>query len=123
MQRWTECGGIHLGHPHFFGHPLFVWMPRKLLQLLCPHPFQTGELTSAGVRVRQVIGVSSSYCLSSKSLACKSYKKSWNRTIVSQLDIGHCIQFSCLLMHMYGCDMQVAHLMCQRGLGKLQQPM
>ncbi|XP_037604663.1 uncharacterized protein LOC119475744 isoform X2 [Sebastes umbrosus] len=55
----------------FFGHPLFLWMPRKLwrVRLLCPHPdCGKSELTSAGLhqKVRQVVGVSSSYYLASE---------------------------------------------------------
>lgn len=47
----------------FFGHPLLLWMPRKLwrVRLLCPHPdCGKSELTSVGLhqRVRQVVGVS-----------------------------------------------------------------
>ncbi|KAG7527023.1 hypothetical protein JOB18_048243 [Solea senegalensis] len=109
----------------FFGHPLFLWMPRKLwrVRLLCPHPdCGKSELTSAGLhqRVRQVIGVSSSYFLASEYLACKSCKRKvigWSHAIVSQLDIGHRIQIPCLLTFKLGCDMQVVRLMRQRGLG------
>lgn len=114
----------------FFGHSLFLWMPRKLwrVRLLCPHTdCGKSELTSAGIhqRIRQVVGVSSSYYLASEYLACKSCKRkviSWSHTI-SQLDIGHRIQFPCLLTHKLGCDMQVVRLMRQRGLGNSSSPL
>ncbi|CAL8292404.1 unnamed protein product [Arctogadus glacialis] len=109
----------------FFGHPLFLWMPRKLwrVRLLCPHQdCGKAELTSAGLhqRVRLVVGVSGSYYLVAEYLACKSCKMkviSWSHNIVSQLDIGHRLHFPCLLTYKLGCDMQVVRMMRQRGLG------
>ncbi|CAL8406944.1 unnamed protein product [Arctogadus glacialis] len=109
----------------FFGHPLFLWMPRKLwrVRLLCPHQdCGKAELTSAGLhqRVRLVVGVSGSYYLVAEYLACKSCKRkviSWSHNIVSQLDIGHRLHFPCLLTYKLGCDMQVVRMMRQRGLG------
>lgn len=109
----------------FFGHPLLLWMPQRFwrVHLVCPHP-ECGktELTSAGIhqRLRQVVGVSSSYFLASELLSCKSCKRkviSWSHNIVSQLDVGHRLYFHCLLTQRLGCDMKVVRLMRQRGLG------
>ncbi|KAK0139749.1 hypothetical protein N1851_023343 [Merluccius polli] len=109
----------------YFGHPLFLWMPRKLwrVRLLCPHEdCGKEELTSAGLhqRVRHVVGVSMTYFMVSEYLSCKGCKRkviSWTRNIIRQLDIGHQVQFPCLLTSKLGCDMQVVRQMRQRGLG------
>ncbi|XP_062395732.1 uncharacterized protein LOC134083423 [Sardina pilchardus] len=108
-----------------FGTPLLLWMPRKFwrVRLVCPHPdCIQSELTSAGLhqRIKQVVGVSSSYYIASEYLACKSCKRrviSWSSAIISQLDIGHRIQFPCIMTYRLGCDMTVVRLMRQRGLG------
>ncbi|XP_076876832.1 uncharacterized protein LOC143526077 [Brachyhypopomus gauderio] len=109
----------------YFGHALFLWMPRKLwhVRLFCPHPdCGKEELTSAGVhqRIRQVVGISSSYFMAAEYLACKSCKRkviSWSHNIVCQLDIGHRVQFPCFLTSKLACDIQVVRQMRQRGLG------
>lgn len=109
----------------YFGHPLLLWMPRKLwrVRLLCPHEdCGKEELTSAGLhqRVRQVVGVSGTYFMVAEYLACKGCKRkviSWTGNIIRQLDIGHRVQFPCLLTSKLGCDMQVVRQMRQRGLG------
>ncbi len=119
MLRWTECGGIHPSHScplvpcqrwnSILATPVLVDAQERM-QLLCPHPdCAKSELTSAGLhqRIRQVVGVSSSYYLASEYLAYKSCKRkfiSWSHTIVSQLDIGHRIQFPCTLTTKLGCD-------------------
>lgn len=109
----------------YFGHPLFLWMPRKLwrVRLLCPHgDCGKEELTSAGLhqRARQVVGVTGSYFMVAEYLACKACKRkviSWSHNVVSQLDIGHRTMFPCILTSKLGCDMQVVRLMRQRDLG------
>ncbi|KAK7922385.1 hypothetical protein WMY93_009287 [Mugilogobius chulae] len=109
----------------YFGHPLFLWMPRKLwrVKLVCPHPdCGLAELTSAGIhqKIRQVIGLSSCYYMASEYLACKACKRkviAWSHPIVSQLDIGHRIRFPCQLTGKLGCDIEVVRLMRRRGLG------
>ncbi|XP_076134916.1 uncharacterized protein LOC143117219 [Alosa pseudoharengus] len=109
----------------YFGHSLFIWMPRKLwrVRLLCPHEdCGKEELTSAGLhqRVRQVVGVSGTYFMVAEYLACKGCKRkviSWTCNIIRQLDIGHRVHFPCLLTSKLGCDMQVVRQMRQRGLG------
>lgn len=109
----------------YFGHPLFLWMPRKLwrVRLMCPHEdCGRHELTSAGLhqKIRRVVGVASPYFMAAEYLACKGCKRkviSWSHNIVSQLDIGHRVQFPCLLTSKLGCDMQVVRQMRQRGLG------
>lgn len=109
----------------YFGHSRFLWMPRKLwrVRLICPHPdCGKEELTSAGLhqRIRQVITTTTSYFIAAEYLACKSCKRkviSWSKNIVSQLDVGHQIQFPCLLASKLACDMEVVRQMRQRGLG------
>lgn len=110
---------------HYFGHPLLLWMPRKLWQvkLSCPHPGCDKEpLSSAGLhqKIRQVVAVGKMYFVASEYLACRRCKRkviSWSHGIVSQLDIGHRVQFPCILTSKLACDNEVASLMRQRGLG------
>lgn len=110
---------------NYFGHPLLLWMPRKLWQvkLTCPHPdCQKDLLTSAGLhqKIRQVIALGKTYFVASEYLACRRCKRkviSWSHDIVSQLDIGHRVQFPCILTSKLACDMEVVCLMRQRGLG------
>ncbi|XP_047187902.1 uncharacterized protein LOC118310714 isoform X2 [Scophthalmus maximus] len=110
---------------NYFGHPLLLWMPQKLWQvrLKCPHPECQNELlTSAGLhqKIRQVVGVGKMYFVASEYLACRRCKRkftSWSHDIVSQLDIGHRVQFPCILTSKLACDKEVATLMRQLGLG------
>lgn len=109
---------------HYFGHPLMLWMPRKLWQvkLVCPHSDCNGELTSAGLhqKIRLVVGTENMYYLASEYLACRKCKRkviSWSHGIISQLDIGHRVQFPCILTSKLACDFSVVSLMRQRGLG------
>ena len=110
---------------NYFGHPLLLWMPRKLWQvkLTCPHPDCNKELlTSAGLhqKIRLVVAVGKMYFVASEYLACRRCKRkviSWSHGIVSQLDIGHRVQFPCILTFKLACDVEVASLMRQRGLG------
>ncbi|KAL2083810.1 hypothetical protein ACEWY4_021583 [Coilia grayii] len=110
----------------YFGHPLFLWMPRKLwcVRLLCPHgDCGREELTSQDSTRGYASWLESQTPVT--YLACKGCKRkviSWSHNIVSQLDIGHWIQFPCILTSKLGCDMQVVRLMRQRGLEKQQQP-
>ena len=72
----------------FFGHPLFLWMPRKLwrVRLLCPHQdCGKAELTSAGLhqRVRLVVGVSGSYYLVAEYLRVAKGRSSAGATTSS----------------------------------------
>ncbi|KAJ4938600.1 hypothetical protein JOQ06_003213 [Pogonophryne albipinna] len=92
-------------------------MPRKLWQvkLTCPHPECNQELlTSAGLhqKIRQVVAVGKMYFVASEYLAI-----SWSHGLFSQLDIGHRVQFPCILTSKLACDFKVASLMRQRGLG------
>ncbi|KAK0147214.1 hypothetical protein N1851_013367 [Merluccius polli] len=100
----------------YFGHPLFLWMPRKLwrMRLLCPHEDcgkdcrTAPESTTCGWCQHDILhGVR----------GCKRKVISWTRNIIRQLDIGHHVQFPCLLTSKLGCDMQVVRQMRQRGLG------
>ena len=110
---------------NYFGHPLLLWMPRKLWQvkLTCPHSDCNRELlTSAGLhqKIRLVVAVGKMYFVASEYLACRRCKRkviSWSHGIVSQLDIGHRVQFPCILTSKLACDVEVASLMRQRGLG------
>ena len=110
---------------NYFGHPLLLWMPRKLWQikLCCPHPECQNELlTSAGLhqKIRQVVAVGKMYYVASEYLACRRCKRkviSWSHGLISQLDIGHRVQFPCILTSKLACDFEVVTLMRQRGLG------
>ena len=100
-------------------------MPRKLWQvrLCCPDPACAEHpLTSAGLypRVRQVLDMDGFYHLAAEYLECTKCKKkliSWSGAITRQLDLGHRVQFPVLLTYQSACDLRVAKLMRQRGLG------
>ncbi|KAI9533664.1 hypothetical protein NQZ68_021438 [Dissostichus eleginoides] len=91
--------------------------------LTCPHPDCNKEpLTSAGLhqKIRQVVAVGKMYFVASEYLACRRCKRkviSWSHSLISQLDIGHRVQFPCILTSKLACDFEVASLMRQRGLG------
>ncbi|KAJ8359637.1 hypothetical protein SKAU_G00161620 [Synaphobranchus kaupii] len=58
--------------------------------------------------------------LTSKYLECRRCKRkviSWSHAILTQLDIGHRLQFPCSLTAKLACDIKVIRLMRQRGLG------
>ncbi|KAK1887156.1 S-adenosylmethionine synthase [Dissostichus eleginoides] len=60
------------------------------------------------------------YFVASEYLACRRCKRkviSWSHGLFSQLDIGHRVQFPCILTSKLACDFEVASLMRQRGLG------
>ncbi|CAM4637419.1 unnamed protein product [Leuciscus chuanchicus] len=109
----------------YFGHVLFLWMPRKLwnVELTCPRSdCVKEELTSTGLHqeLRQVVNVERSYFMASECLVCVKCKReviSWSHDIVSQLDIGHRVQFPCILASQAACDMMVVRLNRQRCLG------
>ena len=109
----------------YFGHRLFLWMPRKLwrIQLKCPQPgCRNIDLTSAGIhkKTRQVIDVAGSYNIASETLVCQKCKRkvlAWSHNIITHLDIGHQIQFPCIWTAMKACDIKVVRLLRQRGLG------
>lgn len=119
------------GTERYFGHPFFLWMPRKLwrVKLTCPHPdCVKEELTSAGLhqKIRQVVDVKTSYFMASEYLSCRKCKRkviSWSFDIVSQLDISHRLQFPCILTSKLACDMAVVRLQRQRGLGNSSSQM
>ena len=111
----------------YFAHPLLLWMPRKLwrVTLQCPQSEckkKGVNLTSGGLhkKVRRVIDVSMWYCVAAETLICPNCKRkviSWAPNIISQLDIGHQIQFPCILTAKLACDMKVIRLLRDRGLG------
>ena len=109
----------------YFAQRLLLWMPRKLWQvrLCCPDPAcAEHSLTSAGLypRVRQVLDMDGFYHLAAEYLECTKCKKkliSWSGAITRQLDLGHRVQFPVLLTYQFACDLRVAKLMRQRGLG------
>ena len=107
----------------YFAQRLLAWMPRKLwhVKLVCP-PVSKNELTGAGIyhHVRQVLDVDGYYNLAAKYLECSKCKSkfiSWSAPIVNQLDVGHRSQFPLIITYNYACDMRVARLLRQRGLG------
>ncbi|XP_016388323.1 uncharacterized protein LOC107724059 [Sinocyclocheilus rhinocerous] len=80
------------------------------------------ELTSAGLHqeLRQVVDMEGSYFMASERLVCGKCKRkwiSWSHDVVSQLDIGHRVQFPCILASQVACDMKVVHFNRQRHLG------
>ena len=83
----------------YFAHPLLCWMPHRLwkMTLMCPR-CDTRQLTSAGAykTVRKVLKLTGVYLLVGENLECTACRKkwpSWNRDILSQLDIPHRKQF------------------------------
>ncbi|XP_016305120.1 uncharacterized protein LOC107660364 [Sinocyclocheilus anshuiensis] len=65
------------------------------------------------------------YFVASEYLACQKCKRkviSWSHDLVSQLDIGHRVQFPCILTSKLACDLEVVTLMHQRGLGNSSSP-
>lgn len=100
-------------------------MPKRLwaVRLVCPDfKCQKQELISSGIyrTLRRVLAMSGFYYLAAEYLECTRCKKklsSWNEEIVSQLDVGHRLQFPCILTRMMACDMEVVKMLRQRGLG------
>lgn len=100
-------------------------MPRRLWQvkLHCPQEDCTRpELTSVGIynKVRQVLDVNGCYTIAGETMICPSCKKrmvSWNQKIIEQLDMGHQLQFPCILTYRLACDLKVIRLLRQRGIG------
>ncbi|KAK1902981.1 hypothetical protein KUDE01_005941 [Dissostichus eleginoides] len=71
-------------------------------------------------KIRQVVAVGKMYFVASEYLSCRRCKRkviSWSHGLISQLDIGHRVQFPCILTSKLACDFEVASLMRQRGLG------
>ncbi|KAL1265150.1 hypothetical protein QQF64_003177 [Cirrhinus molitorella] len=71
-------------------------------------------------KIRQVVALGTMYFVASEYLACPKCKRkviSWSHDIVSQLDVGHRVQFPCILTSKLACDFEVVSLMHQRGLG------
>ncbi|CAG2211225.1 unnamed protein product [Mytilus edulis] len=89
----------------YFSRPIFLWMPKKLWRVLlyCPDPVcSKKELTSAGLyrTLRKVFGMSGYYYLAAEYLECPRCHNNvirWSDEILSQLDVGHRIQFPCIL--------------------------
>ncbi|KAH3735367.1 hypothetical protein DPMN_041886 [Dreissena polymorpha] len=100
-------------------------MPRKQwkVQLYCPHPgCDRQELASAGInqKVRQVVDIDGYYNLACDNLECMKCRRrvlSWSHSILSQLDIGHRVQFPCILTAKHACDRKIVLLLRNRGLG------
>ncbi|KAH3738518.1 hypothetical protein DPMN_045153 [Dreissena polymorpha] len=100
-------------------------MPRKQckVRLYCPHPgCDKQEFASAGIsqKVRQVIDIDGFYNLACDNLECMKCRRrvlSWSHAILSQLDIGHRVQFPCILTAKHACDMSMVLLLRNRGLG------
>ena len=108
----------------FFAHPLFLWMPLKLWQMVirCPHEMCGGEMTASGIyqKTCQVIDVAGIYNMACEYLVCKCCKRklpSWSFSIIFQLDVSHRYQFPGILTLRRACDMKVVGLLRQRGSG------
>lgn len=48
---------------------------------------------------------------------CKKKLSSWNQDLLDQLDVGHRLQFPCILTRLVACDLEVVKMLRQRGLG------
>lgn len=63
----------------YFGHRLFLWMPRHLFhtQFYCPHSCCNGILTNAGVhlKTRRVVDVEYVYNIAAEYLSCSNCHK------------------------------------------------
>lgn len=109
----------------YFSRPLFLWMPRRLwlVKLHCPQKDCTKpELNPVGIynKVRQVLDVNGCYTIAGETMICPACKKgmvSWNQQIIQQLDMGHQLQFPCILTYRLACDLRVIRLLRQRGIG------
>ena len=109
---------------HYYATPLFVWMPRKIMEIKvwCPEQGCCKELISAGLypRTRTILGKKSYYSIVAEYLECTACEKkytSWDDRIVSQLDLAHQQIFPAVLTYRYGCDKEVVEMMRSRGLG------
>ena len=49
--------------------------------------------------------------------ACKKRMVSWNQKIIQQLDMGHQMQFPCILTYRLACDLKVIRLLRQPRIG------
>ncbi|XP_062605045.1 uncharacterized protein LOC134266846 [Saccostrea cucullata] len=108
----------------YFGHRLFLWMPRHLfhVQFHCPHSDCSGILTNSGVhqKTRRVLDVDSYYNMAAENLVCSKCGKkviSWSEGVLDQLDNATRSTFPCILTLKNTCDLKVVRLMRQRGLG------
>ena len=95
---WLKICGI-IPQPskidRYFATPLFVWMPRKVMQVkvCCPGQGCSRELTSAGLnrRTRSILCMKYYYNIVAEYLECTVCKKkyiSWDNRIISQLDMA-----------------------------------
>lgn len=48
---------------------------------------------------------------------CKKKLSSWTQDLLDQLDVGHRLQFPCILTRLMACDLEVVNTLRQRGLG------
>lgn len=109
----------------YFARPIFLWMPRKLwkVRLTCPGKDCNGqELISSGIyrTLRRVLSLSGFYYMAAEYLECSVCKKklsSWNQDLLDQLDVGHRLQFPCILTRLMACDLEVVKMLRQRELG------
>lgn len=109
---------------HFFGHPLLVWMPYKLwnVEVCCTEGGCKGRLKRVGVDdlARSVLDVDGFYYLVTETLKCdqcEKNKKSWDQTVLSQLNLGQRSAFRVILTGRYACDIRVIRFLRERGLG------
>ena len=75
----------------YFGHRLFLWMPRHFLQVLlvCPHPGCQGTLVNAGVnqKTRMVLDVDSYYCMAAEYLSCNQCNKKVSVNCIRKMQV------------------------------------
>lgn len=106
----------------YFGHRLFLWLPKKLwrFHLVCPQgTCNNHELTSAGLYpvIRKVLDVDSMYNMVLEYFECSNCKKKELHGVLAQLDVGHRLQFPVILTYKYACDIRVIRMMRYQGLG------
>ena len=105
----------------YFHRRLFLWMPKRMFRSNFKCLQCTKDLTSKGLynRVRLVIDLSSIYYLATEYLECRCGKTylSWSDSVLTQLDLGHRMQFPAVLTYKAALDARVVTLLRSRTLG------
>ncbi|KAK7089582.1 hypothetical protein V1264_025107 [Littorina saxatilis] len=109
------CPGID----RYFGHRLFVWMPKRLWKyvLVCPHSHCTGvELSHAGSYpiVKKVLDIDGYYLMVTEYLKCPDCRRKvipWSAAVLAQLDVGHRSEFPAIPTYKYFCNKRVARML------------
>ncbi|KAI9534628.1 hypothetical protein NQZ68_012861 [Dissostichus eleginoides] len=123
-QRWISKALFKWnakGHPELDSRvDKLWWYPPQVPLRTSKSPAQENYFAGLHQKIRQVVAVGKMYFVASEYLSCRRCKRkviSWSHGLISQLDIGHRVQFPCILTSKLACDFEVASLMRQRGLG------